>query len=404
MKYRSINTPAILGGNPVRTKPFRRWPVFDEREKSALMEVLESGTWGGYSPKVREFEEAFADFHQVKYAVSASNGTVTLEAALLAAGVGPGDEVIVPPITFVATAAAVLRVGATPVFADIDHSYHLDPVRVEEAVSDRTRAIIPVHFAGCPADMDALGTLARKSGLLIIEDAAHAHGASWNHGPAGSLGDIASFSFQQSKNLTAGEGGILIGNNYQLIETACSIFNQGRVAGGGWFQHDRLGTNQRLTAWQAAVLLSQLERLPDQLSRRAENARYLNEQLKQFDFIEPLVPDHRVTRHSYHLYMIRLRRDRLAGISRDLFIDALTAEGIPGAGGYPYPLYRNKLFQQYRHRRGECPESERMCQDSFWVSHDILLAGQADLADFVGALGKIAESVEAIAALSPTIH
>jgi dTDP-4-amino-4,6-dideoxygalactose transaminase len=404
MKQTFASRPAILGGNPVRTQPFMRWPVFDDREKLALIEVLESGSWGGYNPKVKEFEEAFAKFHQVKHAVSASNGTVTLEAALLAAGIGPGDEIIVPPITFVATAAAVLRVGAMPVFADIGLDYNIDPARAEEAISDRSRAIIPVHFAGRPADMDALSALARKYELQIIEDAAHAHGACWNHRPVGGLGDIASFSFQQSKNLTAGEGGILIGNHSELIETARSIFNQGRVAGGGWFQHERLGTNQRLTAWQAAILLAQLERLPDQLSRRAENAQHLNEQLKQFDFIEPLVLDPRVTRNSYHLYMIRLRLDRLNGITKELFMKALAAEGIPGPGGYPYPLYDNKLFEQYQHRRTECPEAERMCKDSFWVSHEIMLGGYEDLADFVAALGKVAENAEEIAALSPTNH
>jgi dTDP-4-amino-4,6-dideoxygalactose transaminase len=399
MKQRSSSKPAIMGGEPVRTRPFARWPVSGERERAALIEVLESGIWGGYSPKVREFEEAFAEFHQVKHAVSGSNGTVTLEAALLAAGIGPGAEVIVPPITFVATAAAVLRVGATPVFADIDSDYNIDPARAEEAISDRSRALIPVHFAGRPADMDALGALAHKHELLIIEDAAHAHGACWNHRPVGGLGDIASFSFQQSKNLTAGEGGILIGNNLELIETVRSIFNQGRVPGGGWFQHDRLGTNQRLSAWQAAVLLAQLERLPDQLSRRAENARHLDEELKQFGFIEPPVPDPRVTRHSYYLYMIRLRLDRLKGITRDLFIKALAAEGIPGAGSYPYPLYANKMFQDFRYRRTECRESERMCEDTFWVSHEIMLAEQEDLADFVAAVIKVAENAEEIASL-----
>src|SRR5581483_3129075 len=225
---------ALLGGTPVRSRPFVRWPVFDDRERRALDEVLESGVWGGYHPKIKQFEEAFASFHGARYGVSTANGTVSLEAALLAAGVGSGDEVIVPTITFIATAAAVLRVGAIPVFADIGPDYNLDPGRVREAITPRTRALIPVHFAGRPADMDAFGEIAAAHGITIIEDAAHAHGAAWKNRRVGTFGDLASFSFQQAKNLTAGEGGIVIGNSRALMETVRSICNQGRRSGGAW--------------------------------------------------------------------------------------------------------------------------------------------------------------------------
>ncbi len=393
---------AIAGGTPIRTKPFARWPVSGESEKAALLEVLESGVWGGYSPKLREFEEAFAKFQGTRYAVSASNGTVTLEAALLACGIGPGDEVIVPPITFIATAAAVLRVGAVPVFADISADYNIDPNRIKEAITERTRAIIAVHFAGRPADMDRISEIAAGARLMVIEDAAHAHGAHWQGRPVGNFSDIASFSFQESKNLTAGEGGMLIGNNAALIDAARSFFNQGRVPGGAWYQHENLGTNQRLTGWQAAVLLAQLERLPEQLARRAENAKYLNEKLSGADFIEPLAADPRVTRHSHYLYPIRLRLDRLAGITKDLFVKALTAEGIPGAGSYPHPLYENKVFQKYEHRRTECPEALRMCRETFWVSHAIMLSEPEDLDDLVSALSKVAEN--AVEMCSAAVH
>jgi dTDP-4-amino-4,6-dideoxygalactose transaminase len=392
---------AIAGGTPIRTTPFARWPVFDDREKAALNEVLESGVWGGYSPKVKEFEERFAKFQGTRYAVCASNGTVTLEAALQAAGVKPGDEVIVPPITFVATATAVMRVGAVPVFADIGRDYNIDPKRIQEAISDRTRAVMVVHFAGRPADMDAISAIAQKHNLVVIEDAAHAHGAWWKDRPVGNFGDIASFSFQSSKNLSAGEGGILVGNNAELIEGARSIFNQGRVTGGGWYEHENLGTNQRLSGWQAAVLIPQLERLPEQLRHRAGNAKYLDERIQHLDFIEPLAGDPRVTRHSYYLYTIRLRLDRLDGISRNQFVKALSAEGIPGVGTYPHPLYENKVFQKYKNRRTECPEAERMCKDSFWVSHEIMLAEQKDLDDFLSALSKVAaNSAELISSVA----
>lgn len=384
---------AIAGGTPLRRDAFVRWPIFDERERLALVEVLESRSWGGYNSKIKEFEDAFAAFHKARYGVSASNGTVTLEAALLAAGIGPGDEVIVPPITFIATATAALRVGATPVFADIGSDYNIDPKRVEEAISERTRAIIVVHYAGRPANMDAIAALAEKHHLLVIEDAAHAHGAAWHGRPVGTLGDIASFSFQQSKNMTAGEGGMLIGNRSDLIEGARSIFNQGRIPGGAWYQHENLGTNQRLTAWQAAVLLVQLQRLPEQTARRAENARYLDERLRGLDFIEPLEPDPRVTSPSYYLYMVRLRPDRMRGVPRDLFLKALAAEGIPGIGSYPHPLYENQVFHKHGFRRTECPQAVRMCQESFWVSHEVLLSERTDLDDFISALAKVHDNL-----------
>lgn len=391
---------AIAGGVPIRKNAFVRWPIFDERERLALIEVLESRSWGGYNSKIKEFEEAFAAFHHARYAASASNGTVTLEAALLAAGIGPGDEVIVPPITFIATATAALRVGATPVFADIGPDYNIDPKRVEEAISERTRAIIVVHFAGRPVDMDAIADLAAKHHLLVIEDAAHAHGAAWRGRPVGTLGDIASFSFQQSKNMTAGEGGMLIGNRSDLIEGARSIFNQGRIPGGAWYQHDNLGTNQRLTAWQAAVLLVQLQRLPEQMARRAENARYLDDRLRDLDFIGPFERDPRVTSPSYYLYMVRLRLDRMPGVSRDAFVKALAAEGIPGMGSYPQPIYENRVFHKRGFRRTDCPQAVRMCQESFWVSHEILLSERRDLDDFVSALTKVYENCFALCEMS----
>ncbi len=381
---------ALLGGAPARNRPFARWPVFDAREKAALIEVLESGVWGGYHPKVRAFEEAFARYQGTPDAVAAANGTVTLEAALSAAGIGPGDEVIVPPITFIATATAVLRVGAVPVFADIGPDYNIDPTRIRQALTPQTKALLVVHFAGQPADMDAIGEIAREHNLLVIEDAAHAHGASWRGRKVANFGDIASFSFQQSKNLTAGEGGVLTGNNARLLAAARSICNQGRREGGAWYEHVRLGTNYRMTGWQAAILLVQLSRLDDQLARRRENACRLAEALAGRDFIQPPQPDSRVTGHSYYLYMLRLNRAKLHGISRDRFVEALAAEGIPGASGYPHPLYRNAVFDRYAHRRNECPEAERMCTDCFWVSHEIMLAEPEDLVDFVNAIDKVA--------------
>lgn len=383
---------AILGGEPIRKRPFARWPQFDEREKAALIEVLESGVWGGYSRKVADFEQAFSSFHEAKYGVTAANGTVTLEAALLAAGVRPGDEVIVPPISFIATATAVLRVGAVPAFADIDEAtYNLDPARLSEAITVRTRAVIPVHFAGQPADIEAITEIAEQRGLTVIEDCAHAHGATWRGRRVGSFGAFGSFSFQASKNMTAGEGGILTTSDETLAERARSVCNQGRRSGGAWYEHVRLGTNFRLTGFQAAVLLSQLERLPLQLETRANNAKYLAKQLSQIEIVTAPYVDERVTCHSYYLYPLRLNRERYPELSKDKFVQALVAEGIPAAEGYPHPLYAQPVFAHYEHRRGDCPAAEKMCEEVCWVSHEILLAQHDDLADFVAAVAKVSE-------------
>jgi dTDP-4-amino-4,6-dideoxygalactose transaminase len=389
---------AILGGDPVRKKPFAQFPVYDDQELRALQEVLESRIWGGYHPKVAEFESAFADFHDSRFGITAANGTVTLETALAAAGIQAGDEVIVPPISFIATATAVLRVGAIPVFIDIDgDTCNLNPARVNEAITERTRAIIPVHFAGQPADMDALMEIAGQHNLIVIEDCAHAHGARWRGKSIGSFGDFGSFSFQASKNLTAGEGGFLTTNNEELAEIARSICNQGRKTGGAWYEHFRLGTNYRLTGWQAAILLTQLARLPGQLETRTENARYLNEQLAGMDLISLPAVDERVTRHSYYLYLIRLDLRRFPGLTKDKFVEALTAEGIPCSAGYPHPLYKNKVFNDYKLIVKDCPEAERMCADTFWLSHEIMLSQPGEIQDVVSAFAKISEGIDKIA-------
>src|SRR6266700_4153760 len=213
--------PALLGGRPVRTRRFPPWPIFGKREEASLVRTLRSGKWGRLDgPEVAKFESRFAAMHGCKHGIGVVNGTVSLRIALIAAGIRAEDEVIVPPYTFFSTASAVVEANAIPVFADIDlDTFNLDPKAVQAAITPRTRAIIPVHFAGQPADMDAIMAIAKERKLMVIEDAAHAHGASYKNRPAGSIGHIASFSFQSSKNMTAGEGGILTTNDDQLAES-----------------------------------------------------------------------------------------------------------------------------------------------------------------------------------------
>ena len=262
----------------MRTAPFPSWPVWDERDEQALLAVLRSGTWGAHAgTRVTEFGQRFAAYQQAEHAVCVTNGTAALEVALRAVGVGPLDEVIIPPYTFVATATAVLAIGAIPVFCDIlPDTYLIDAADAERRITPRTRAIVAVHIAGQPADLDAVGDVARRHGLKVVEDAAQAHGAAWRGRRVGAIGDAGSFSFQSSKNLNAGEGGIILTDDREVAERAWSLANVGRIPDGAWYQHEGMGFNLRLTEFQGALLLSQLERLPEQFERRERNARFLD--------------------------------------------------------------------------------------------------------------------------------
>jgi dTDP-4-amino-4,6-dideoxygalactose transaminase len=382
---------AIHGGKPAVTVPAPAWPEVAESDRLALLQVLESRVWGGYHPSVAELERRMAAALGVSFGIAVANGTVSLEIALAAAGVRPGDEVIVPPISFVASATAIARVGAVPVFADVDpQTINLDPRRAADAITERTSAIVLVHFAGCPADLDAFMALCAERHLTLIEDCAHAPGAVWWGRPVGGSGAFGSFSFQASKNLTAGEGGMLLTNDPDLAETARSIAHQGRRTGGAWYEHVRLGTNARLTGFQAALLLSQLDRLPDQVRRRHAAAARLRAGLEAIDGLvaTPRVLDPRVDAHAYHIFSMRLDPDRF-GASRDQVIAALVAEGVPVTTSYPYPLYRNRLFETQPHRVENCAHAEAYCRDGIWLPHQALLADPAWIDAVVEAITKV---------------
>jgi len=395
---------ALLGGVPVRREPFCAWPTFGEPEEKALLEVLHSRSWGGYNAKVKEFEAAFARLHGAQHAVSCANGTVALEVALRAVGIECGDEVIVPPITFVSTATTVLMCHGVPVFVDIDPAtLNLSPTAVEAAVTSRTRAVIAVHFGGHPADLDALTAIAERHGLALIEDAAHAHGASWRGVPVGNFGVAGTFSFQAFKLMTAGEGGIVVTNSPALAEKLWSYCNLGRRTGGGWYEHFTLGSNFRLTGLQAAVLCAQLERLPEQTRLRGENVRYFRGHLPALRGLSLAEDDPRVGNHPHYLVTLRYDKTAFAGVERDLFIRALQAEGIPVQPTYPYPLYHNPLFRKDALPPCDCgkwgahqeyeslclPESERICRDGIWLEHYIFLGTRKDVDDVLSAIEKV---------------
>jgi dTDP-4-amino-4,6-dideoxygalactose transaminase len=406
---------AIHGGPPVRTAPFPSWPVFDQREEEALLRALRSGKWGRLDgAEVERFERRFAEYHQAKHGIAVVNGTVALRVVLMAAGLETGDEVIVPPYTFLATATAVVEANGTPVFADIELStLNIDPRSIETALSPRTRAIIPVHLAGLPVDMDAIKTIAERHGLTVIEDAAHAHGAQYKGRRVGAIGDLGTFSFQSTKNLTCGEGGIILTNNDQLAERCRSIHNCGRIPGGAWYEHHLISGNYRLGEFQGAVLNSQFDRFDAQARTRAENGNYLAERLKQIPGVFPQASGRDCTRHGYHLFVFRIDPSVL-GVSRDVFIEALSAEGIPACAGYMLPLYRQPLFQNrafgpftgYRHaqpdidyRQTQCPNCETICgAQGGWLEQSLLLGSRQDMDDIVDAFEKVQEHCHELAA------
>ena len=398
---------ALFGGPPVRQKPFASWPIFERAEEQSLMEVLRSGSWGGYNKKVEEFEAAFAAMHRVSHAVSCANGTVALEVALHAIGIQCGDEVIVPPFTFVATATSVLLCHGCPVFADIDPvTLNLSPASVEAAITPRTRALIVVHFGGHPADMDALTAIARKHGLALIEDCAHAHGAAWDGVPVGNFGVAGTFSFQAFKLITSGEGGIVLTNSAGTAESIWAYCNQGRRKNSGWFEHHTLGSNYRLSAFQAALLDEQLKKLPGQTRTRARNVHHLRERVADIPGFRMQPAHPKVQNHPHYLVTLRYVASEFGGVSRDTVLRALQAEGIPAAQTYPYPLYRNPLFAKDQLSRCRCgswkpsqdygslnlPESERVCRDGLWLEHNLFLGAQEDMDDIAAALSKVQQN------------
>jgi dTDP-4-amino-4,6-dideoxygalactose transaminase len=399
-----MSTLAIRGGKPIRRAPFSQWPSPGKEERAALLAVLSSRTWGIGGKETGKLEKRFAALHGVAHAVTVTNGTVALEIALKAGRVGDGDEVIVPSYTFAATATAVLSVNAIPVFADIDPgTYCLDPQSVRSVLSPRTKAIIPVHFAGQPADMDALSAIASERGLLVIEDAAQAHLAEWRGRRVGSIGHMGTFSFQSSKNVTSGEGGLILTSDDQLAERCWSYHNCGRSPEGEWYHHPRLGGNSRMTQFQAALLSAGLTRARAQHGKRQRNARYLASALKGLPGISPLHVDERATSHAYHLFVLRYEKSQWSGLDRSVLLKALNAEGIPASRGY-VPLYREGFLSEAREftlRHGpyaehdysnvRCPNTERACEEAIWLPQNILLGERKDIDDIVRAFQKIVD-------------
>ncbi len=401
---------AINGGTPIRTKPFPKWPYWDQNEVNNLREAVESGKWGSLQGnKVKTFADKFASYHQAKHGICVSSGTVALSIALKSAGIGCGDEVILPGYTFVASATAILDTGAVPIFVDIDpNTYNIDINKVEDAITTKTTAIMPVHFGGRPVDMDSLLSIAKKHNVKIIEDAAQAWGSEWNHRKVGAIGDTGGFSFQSSKNITSAEGGIILTNDDETAKFCKSYSNCGRVEGGVWYEHYYLGGNYRMTEFQAAVLLAQIDRYPDMKHKRERNARYLNKHLSQINGIEVLKDDQKITSNSVHLYIWRYKKEYFNNIPKSKFIEALRKEGLFLSAGYSIPLYTQPLFKNMAFGpRGKkidlgvdysayhLPETERACyEEALWLPQSVLLGEEEDMKDIVDAVAKVKENVD----------
>ena len=389
---------AILGGHPVRRRPFPAWPVYGLRERQELLRVLRSRLWGTLGPRTGAFEEAFARYLGARKCQTVANGTVSLEAILRALDIGPGDEVIIPPYTFIATATAVLMVGATPVFADIDPATNtICPAAAEAAITPRTKAIIPVHIAGVPADMDALGEISRSRGVPIVEDAAQAHGSEWLGRKLGTIGRAGSFSFQLSKNMSAGEGGAVVTDDEELAERVWSIHHVGRRHDGPWYGHYEMASNYRITDWQSAVLLGQLTRLDRQIDVRERSCARLNGELSAIEGITTFDRDPRATRISHHLYMFRFHAEAFAGVTKERFIAALCAEGVPCSSGYveiqKQPLFAHPSVRRIVADRDygsiDLPAAQRACRETVWIGQNVLLGGSREIDDVARAIRKI---------------
>jgi dTDP-4-amino-4,6-dideoxygalactose transaminase len=405
-----MSSLAMLGGKKAKGKPFPVWPYYDSNEERALKEVLESRVWWRTpGTKTLEFEKSFANFHGARHGIAVTNGTAALEVTIAALGITAGDEVIVPNFTFVATASAVLFANALPVLVDVDpETYCIDPDLVEDAITSRTKAIIAVHMGGHPADLDRLNKIASRKRLALIEDSAHAHASEWRGQRVGTFGVAGTFSFQSSKLITAGEGGMIISNNDKFEVQARSVHDCGRMPGEWFYSHFIYGSNYRLSEWQGAILQVQLGRLDQQTKRRHHNARLLDRLLGAIPGITPQKLDERCTRNGQYAYIFHVNKKEFAGLSTERFIEALNAEGIPHQASYP-PLHQVDMFRngEYRKRlsgkqakekhkflKAKFPVTQRAAWETVWLPQPVLLGDEEDMHEIAAAVTKIQKNAK----------
>jgi perosamine synthetase len=419
-KTNNAATPAILGGAPAwQPSRWPKWPIWNpETDEPRVLEVLRSGVWSR-AGVVTEFEQAWATALGVKRSLAVVNGTNALIVALNQFDIKAGDEVLVPPYTFIATVQAVLANGAMPVFVDVDpQTFQMDPAKIEAKITSRTRAILPVHVLGLPADMDRIMAIAKKHNLVVIEDACQAHLAEINHKKVGTIGHAGCFSFQNSKNLAIGEGGAIVSNDEAFMDRCFSYqnlgFPYGSMVGAVSIGSIRQGTKVRLTEYQAAIGLAQLQRLDAQTTTRNENAAYLRSQIQDIPGILPYKLYDNVTRAAFHLFGFRYKEEQFKGLPRAEFLKALQAEGIPCSSGYT-PLntqpflqetFQSRNFKKMYPRevldykkymeRNQCPQNDRLCGEAVWFTQNVLLGTKADMTAIADAMEKVSRNAEKI--------
>lgn len=408
--------PALLGGDPVRRQPFGA-PRYTPKDEQRLSQVLAQDDWGGIPfPNVmhRRFAEAFSARVDDAGVVMVANGSVAISLALRALDLSAGDEVIVPALTWVATASAAIHMNMVPVVVDVDPTHYcIDPDALEAAVTDRTRAIIVVHLANQVADMDRIMEIAQRRSLFVIEDCAHAHFARWRGQAVGTIGHLGTFSFESSKIITSGEGGAVIGRDADLLSKVMSLTNCGRkLPPYDSFDGSLLGFNARATEFQAAVLLGQLETLEERRGVRLEN---LSKLIKSFDSLgglEVVSPDPRVSQSQHYEVLFRYDPTAFAGLSRSQFCRAVLAEGVEIEGDFYDPVHLSPLMRastrhwpMLRERYGDgfdgrgvrCPVSERAAYvELLWVHHTLLTGDAADVEDIVSAVSKVKRHAAAL--------
>jgi perosamine synthetase len=403
----SSSRPALLGGTPVRRTPFSSWPVADAREENALVKVIRSGRWNR-GDSVAAFETAYASLTGAKRCLATANGTSALITTLAALGIGAGDEVIVPPYTFIATINAVLMMRALPVFVDTDiETFQIDARKIEQAITGKTRVLMPVHLGGSAADLDRIMEIARRRGVTVVEDACQAHLAEWRGRKVGTYGKAGCFSFQASKNLNSGEGGAILTDDDALLETCYRFHNNSRGRGnnGDDFSYRNTGANLRMTEFQGALLTAQMARLDAQARTRDQNAAYLTRLLEQIPGIVPARLYDGCTRSAYHLYMFRYDPTRFSGLPRAAFLKALGAEGVPALSGYS-PLNKEPFLEDALSGAGfraiypgarldawraqnQCPQNDRLCTEAIWLVQTMLLGPRQDMDDIAEAVRKV---------------
>jgi dTDP-4-amino-4,6-dideoxygalactose transaminase len=409
--------PALLGGSPVRSEKFPGWPVHDEVEDKAMLEVVRSGKWGrGTGDTVSHFEESYASLMGAQHCLATSGGTTALFTGLAGLGIGPGDEVVLSSYTFVACPNVILLHHALPVFADTDpETFQIDPASLESLITERTAAIMPVQLGGATFDVDRVQAIAKKHNVPILEDSCQSHLAEWRGKRTGTFGKAGCFSFQASKNLNSGEGGALLTNDADLAERCFAFHNNGRgrrQAGADFSYQDR-GINARMTEFQAAMLLAQMTRLERQSQVREKNAAYLSGMLREIGGILPARTYEGCTRNAYHLYMMRYQAEQFAGLPRKKFLKALAAEGIPASGGYSplnkeaflkntfasrgfQAIYEKKRLDEWI-ERNHLPNNDRLCDEAVWLTQTQLLGPRKDMDQIAAAVRKIKQNAHDLA-------